>query len=255
MEYALVTGATSGIGIAISRVLARKGYGIVMVSSSQHHLIQAEKNMKKRFPKTSIYTIKEDLSQKNSAKHLYNQVKEMGLVIDVLVNNAGKGLIGTTEKININKDEGLLYLNMVTPTLLCKMFLKDMYKRKKGSILNVASTASFQPGPYNSTYFASKAYIYSYSRAIRYEAQRRGVKICTLCPGTTETKFFEKEGIKTPAWAMSAVKVAEYAIDGLEKNKAVIIPGRANKIFRIIPAEIKLLAIALLKKPRSKHNR
>lgn len=116
MEYALVTGATSGIGIAISRVLARKGYGIVMVSSSQHHLVQAEKSMKKRFPKTSIYTIKEDLSQKNSAKHLYRQIKEMGLVIDVLVNNAGKGLIGTTEKIDINKDEGLLYLNMVTPT-------------------------------------------------------------------------------------------------------------------------------------------
>ncbi len=255
MKYALVTGATSGIGIAISRVLARKGYGIVMVSSSQNHLADAEKSMKKRFPKTNIYTIKEDLSQKNSAKHLYSQIKEMGLVIDVLVNNAGKGLIGTTEKISINKDEGLLYLNMVTPTLLCKMFLKDMYKRKSGSILNVSSTAAFQPGPYNSTYFASKAYLYSYSRAIRHEAARHGIRVCTLCPGTTETKFFEKEGIKTPAWAMSAVKVAEYAIDGLEKNKAVIIPGRANKVFRIIPAEIKLMVVALLKKPKNTHNR
>ena len=255
MKYALVTGATSGIGIAISRVLARKGYGIVMVSSSRHHLMQAEKSMKKRFPKTSIFTIKEDLSQKNSAKHLYSQIKEMGLVIDILINNAGKGLIGTTEKIDITKDEELLYLNMVTPTLLCKMFLKDMYKRKRGSILNVASTAAFQPGPYNSTYFASKAYLYSYSRAIRHEAGIHGVKICTLCPGTTETKFFEKEGIKTPAWAMSAVKVAEYAIDGLEKNKAVIIPGRTNKLFRIIPAEIKLIAVALLKKPGNTNSR
>ncbi|MCI9079458.1 MAG: SDR family NAD(P)-dependent oxidoreductase [Lachnospiraceae bacterium] len=254
MRYALVTGATSGIGIAISRVLARKGYGIVMVSSSQHHLVQASKSMRKRFPKTSIYTIKEDLSQKNSAKHLYSKIKEMGLVIDVLVNNAGKGLIGATEKIGISEDEGLLYLNMVTPTLLCKMFLKDMYKRKRGSILNVASTAAFQPGPYNSTYFASKAYIYSYSRAIRHEAASHGVRICTLCPGTTETKFFEKEGIKTPAWAMSAVKVAEYAIDGLERNKAVIIPGKTNKIFRIIPAEIKLMAVALLKKPKKAHS-
>ena len=253
MKYALVTGATGGIGIAISRVLARKGYGIVMVSSSWHHLVQAEKNMKKRFPKTSIYTIEEDLSQKNSAKHLYSKIKEMGLVIDILVNNAGKGLIGTTEKIDIKKDEELLYLNMVTPTLLCKMFLKDMYTRKRGSILNVASTAAFQPGPYNSTYFASKAYLYSYSRAIRHEAAIHGIKVCTLCPGTTETKFFEKEGIKTPAWAMSAVKVAEYAVDGLEKNKAVIIPGRTNRIFRIIPAEIKLMAVALLKKPKNIH--
>lgn len=253
MRYALVTGATGGIGIAISRVLARKGYGIVMVSSSQRHLVQAENNMKKRFPRTSIYTIKEDLSQKNSAKHLYNKIKEMGLVIDILVNNAGKGLIGTTEKIDIDKDEELLYLNMITPTLLCKMFLKDMYKRKRGSILNVASTAAFQPGSYNSTYFASKAYLYSYSRAIRHEAAIHGIKVCTLCPGTTVTKFFEKEGIKTPAWAMSAVKVAEYAVDGLEKNKAVIIPGRTNRIFRIIPAEIKLMAVALLKRPKNTH--
>lgn len=249
MKYALVTGAASGIGIAISRVLARKGYGIVMVSSSQKHLMQAKKNMAKRFPKTKVYTIKEDLSRKNSAQELYNKVKEMGVIIDILVNNAGKGLIGATEKIDINSDEELLYLNMVTPTLLCKLFLKDMYKRKRGSILNVASTAAFQPGPYNSTYFASKAYLYSYSRAIRHEAAKHGVHVCTLCPGTTDTKFFEKEGIKTPAWAMSAVKVAEYAIDGLCKNKAVIIPGKTNKLFRVIPSEIKLIAISLLKKP------
>ncbi|MCX4327257.1 MAG: SDR family NAD(P)-dependent oxidoreductase [Lachnospiraceae bacterium] len=252
MRYVLVTGATSGIGIAISRVFARKGYGIVMVSSSQKHLMQAERNMAKRFPKTSIYTIEEDLSRKNSAQSLYNKVKEIGITIDILVNNAGKGLIGATEKININSDEELLYLNMVTPTILCKLFLRDMYKRKHGSILNVASTAAFQPGPYNSTYFASKAYLYSYSRAIRHEAAKHGVHVCTLCPGTTDTKFFEKEGIKTPAWAMSAVKVAEYAADGLCKNKPVIIPGKTNKLFSIIPSEIKLIAISLLKKPQTK---
>ena len=252
MRYGLVTGATIGIGIAISRVFARKGYGIVMVSSSQKHLMQAERNMAKRFPKTSIYTIEEDLSRKNSAQSLYNKVKEIGITIDILVNNAGKGLIGATEKININSDEELLYLNMVTPTILCKLFLRDMYKRKHGSILNVASTAAFQPGPYNSTYFASKAYLYSYSRAIRHEAAKHGVHVCTLCPGTTDTKFFEKEGIKTPAWAMSAVKVAEYAADGLCKNKPVIIPGKTNKLFSIIPSEIKLIAISLLKKPQTK---
>lgn len=255
MEYALVTGATSGIGIAVSRVLARKGYGIIMVSSSEKHLVQAQKSMAKRFPETKVYTIKEDLGQKNSAKNLYRKVKETGLTIDILVNNAGKGLIGTTDKICIKKDEELMYLNMVTPTILCKLFLRDMYKRKKGSILNVASTAAFQPGPYNSTYFASKAYIYSYSRAIRYEAARHGVNVCTLCPGTTDTKFFEKEGIKTPAWAMSAIKVAEYAIDGLEKNKAVIIPGKANKFFCIIPSELKLMAVAFLKKPGLRHGK
>ena len=164
-----------------------------------------------------------------------------------MVNNAGFGLAGPSEKIDVKNDEKLLYLNMTAPTILCKLFLRDMYKRRKGSILNVASTAAFQPGPYNATYFASKSYIYSYSRAIRYEAKRYGVSVCTLCPGTTRTKFFVKEGIKTPMWAMPAGKVAEYAIDGLEKDKAVIIPGNMNKIFKIIPSGVKLAAVAVMK--------
>lgn len=247
MKYALVTGATSGIGIAISRVLARKGYGIVMVSSSLKHLEEAKKSMDKRFPKVKVYIIEEDLGIKDSALRLYNKIKKLGITVDILVNNAGFGLAGPSEKIDVKNDEKLLYLNMTAPTILCKLFLRDMYKRRKGSILNVASTAAFQPGPYNATYFASKSYIYSYSRAIRYEAKRYGVSVCTLCPGTTRTKFFIKEGIKTPMWAMPAGKVAEYAIDGLEKDKAVIIPGNMNKIFKIIPSGVKLAAVAVMK--------
>ncbi len=247
MKYALVTGATSGIGIAISRVLARKGYGIVMVSSSLKHLEEAKKSMDKRFPKVKVYIIEEDLGIKDSALRLYNKIKKLGITVDILVNNAGFGLAGPSEKIDVKNDEKLLYLNMTAPTILCKLFLRDMYKRRKGSILNVASTAAFQPGPYNATYFASKSYIYSYSRAIRYEAKRYGVSVCTLCPGTTRTKFFVKEGIKTPMWAMPAGKVAEYAIDGLEKDKAVIIPGNMNKIFKIIPSGVKLAAVAVMK--------
>lgn len=247
MKYALVTGATSGIGIAISRVLARKGYGIVMVSSSLKHLEEAKKSMDKRFPKVKVYIIEEDLGIKDSALRLYNKIKKLGITVDILVNNAGFGLAGPSEKIDVKNDEKLLYLNMTAPTILCKLFLSDMYKRRKGSILNVASTAAFQPGPYNATYFASKSYIYSYSRAIRYEAKRYGVSVCTLCPGTTRTKFFVKEGIKTPMWAMPAGKVAEYAIDGLEKDKAVIIPGNMNKIFKIIPSGVKLAAVAVMK--------
>lgn len=244
MRYALVTGATSGIGIAMSRVLARKGYGIVMVSSSLRHLEEAKKSMGERFPRIKIYIIEEDLSVKDSSIRLYNKVKRLDITIDILVNNAGFGIVGSTEKIDIQKDEKLLNLNIITPTILCKLFLRDMYKRKKGSILNVASTAAFQPGPYNSTYFASKSYLYSYSMAIRYEAKRYGINVCTLCPGTTRTKFFKKEGLKTPIWAMPAGKVAEYAIDGLEKNKAVIIPGNINKALKLIPSKLKLVVIA-----------
>ncbi|HBA97413.1 MAG TPA: short-chain dehydrogenase [Lachnospiraceae bacterium] len=248
MKYALVTGATSGIGIAISRVLARKGYGIVMVSSSLKHLKGAKRSMDERFPEIKAYIIEEDLSIKDSAIRLYNKVRELGVTIDILVNNAGFGLAGPAERIGIHDDEKLLYLNITAPTILCKLFLRDMYKRRNGSILNVASMASFQPGPYNSTYFASKSYLYSYSRAIRHEAKGHGVNVCTLCPGTTRTRFFKKEGIKTPVWAMPAGKVAEYAVDGLEKNKAVIIPGNINKILKAVPSGIKLAAVAYMKK-------
>lgn len=248
MKYALVTGASSGIGIAISRVLARKGYGIIMVSSSEKRLQAAAKSMYERFSDIKIFTITEDLSKKNSAVSVYEKVKKMGLAVDILVNNAGFGIVGSTEEIDMEKDEQMLYLNMITPTCLCKLFLNDMYKIGKGKILNVASTGAFQPGPYNSTYFASKSYLYSYSRAIRYEAKRYGVSVCTLCPGTTKTEFFKKEGVKTPVWAMPAGKVAEYAIDGLERDKAVIVPGKMNKVFRMVPSEIKLAVIAGMKK-------
>lgn len=106
-------------------------------------------------------------------------------------------LLVVQKKIDENMDEKLLYLNMVTPTILCKLFLRDMYKKGRGKILNVASTAAFQPGPYNSTYFASKSYLYSYSRAIRYEAMEHGVNICTLCPGSTRTKFLKRRAENT----------------------------------------------------------
>ena len=123
-----------------------------------------------------------------------------------------------------------------------------MYKKGRGKILNVASTGAFQPGPYTSTYFASKSFVYSYSRAIRREAAARGVGVSTLCPGTTRTKFFEKEGKKTPVWAMSAEKTAKVAIDGLMQNKDVIVPGVINNILRIVPSCVKMYFVGLMKR-------
>ena len=197
MKYALITGATSGIGIALARVFARKGYNLVLVSSSEENLRRTRKSFKRRFSDTTVFTICEDLSQKRSAQNVYRKVKEKGIDIDILVNNAGFGLVGDTTDIDMEEDEKMLYLNMITPTCLCKLFLKDMYKKRCGSILNVASVGAFQPGPYTSTYFASKSYLYSYSRAIRFEAKKHGVNVCVLCPGTTRTQFFKKEGKKT----------------------------------------------------------
>lgn len=248
MKYALITGATSGIGIALARVFARKKYNLVLVSSSEENLRRTRKSFKRRFADTDVFTICEDLSQKGSAQRVYNKVKEKGIEIDILVNNAGFGLVGDTTDIDIDEDEKMLYLNMITPTCLCKLFLKDMYKKGCGSILNVASVGAFQPGPYTSTYFASKSYLYSYSRAIRFEAKKHGVNVCVLCPGTTRTQFFKKEGKKTPVWAMPAGKLAEYTVEQFEKNKAVIVPGMINRVMRFVPSGIKSLSVAIMKK-------
>ena len=142
----------------------------------------------------------------------------------------------------------MIQLIVTAPVCLCKLFLRDMYEKGRGKILNVASTGAFQPGPYTSTYFAGKSFIYSYSRAIRQEAAVRGVVVSTLCPGTTRTKFFEKEGLKTPIWAMSAERTAKIAVDGLMRGRGVIVPGIINNVLRLIPSEIKMYFVGVLKK-------
>ena len=145
----------------------------------------------------------------------------------------------------------MLTLNMLAPVKLTKLFLQDMKKRGRGHILNVASTGAFQPGPYNSTYYASKAFLYSYSRAIHLELKEKGIIVSTLCPGTTGTKFFERAGAKTPAFAMSPRKVAEIAYRGMRKGKDVIVPGTVNQLLRLVPVNIKLAAVAKMKRKQA----
>ena len=168
--------------------------------------------------------------------------------VDVLINNAGFGMVGAAHTLDMEKEEQMLQLLVVTPTQLCKCCLRDMYKRGSGKILNVASVGAFQPGPYTASYYASKSYLYQYSQAIRLEAKKQGVQVCTLCPGSTRTHFFEKTGAKTPIWAMSPERVAKEAWEGLNADKAVVVPGMINRLLRLVPAQIKAYGVALLKK-------
>lgn len=247
MKYVLITGGTSGIGYELARCFAKDNWGIVIVGSHHERLKVAMKKLEEEF-KVPIISCLQDLSQIGAAKHLYNQIKEKQLVIDTLVNNAGFGLAGTTETIDFNRDEQLMILNNISLVELCKLFLAEMYQRGSGRILNVASTGAFQPGPYTSTYFASKAFVLSYSRAVRYEAKEKGVTVSVLCPGATKTNFFKQEGFETPKSAMSTEKVANYAYSSLMKNKEIIIPGWKNKILPIIPTRLKMQAVANMKR-------
>ncbi|WP_254906585.1 SDR family NAD(P)-dependent oxidoreductase [Clostridium tyrobutyricum] len=189
MKYVLITGGTSGIGFEIAKNFARDCYGIVIVSSNSNRLKEAKKKLADEF-KTPILTYQQDMGKIGAATQIYNRIKEDNLNISILVNNAGIGLIGPTDKIDLQRDESMMILNVINLVELCKLYISDMYIRGKGKILNVSSIGAFQPGPYTSTYFASKAFVLSYSRAIRYEAKKKGVQVCVLCPGATRTNFF-----------------------------------------------------------------
>lgn len=247
MKYALITGGTSGIGFELARSFARDNYGIVIVSSNNERLKTARKRLVDEF-NVPIHIYQQDLGSIGAALEIYTRIKNDIIDISFLVNNAGIGLAGSTDTINLQEDESMMIMNVVNLVELCKLFISDMYKMGYGKILNVASTGAFQPGPYTSTYFASKAFVLSYSRAIRYEAEKKGVQVCVLCPGATKTNFFSREGKKTPQNVMPAETVAKFAYDKLMKNKAVFIPGFMNRASRLFPTRVKMNKVARMKK-------
>lgn len=244
----LITGASSGIGLAFTRKCAEQGCHLLLAASGEDRLQRERDALLRWKPELSVSIYAEDLAQPGSAERLYQKIAEDGHKVDLLVNNAGFGMTGAAHALEMEREREMLQLLVVTPTELCKLFLTEMYNRKTGVILNVASVGAFQPGPYTASYFAAKSYICQYSRAIRLEAARYGVQVNTLCPGTTKTRFFHKEGRHTPIWAMSAKRVVEIAWRGLERNEAVIVPGLMNQMIRLLPSGIKARGVALLKR-------
>lgn len=247
MAQVLITGGSNGIGFELAKKFAADNYGIILVASNADKLLMAERSIQERYDvpvKSYVY----DLSIQGTAELLYEAVKADGYIIDILVNNAGIGTIGATEQIPLAKDEALMNLNMITPVVLTKLFLRDMYRRKQGRILNVCSTGAYQPGPYTAAYYASKSFLLSYTKAVRYEAKSHGISVCALCPGTTATGFFERADSGTPKGAMSAERVADYAYKQFLRGKAEIIPGLAFRLMKLCPVSIKTAVIARVKR-------
>lgn len=246
MIYALITGASSGIGLELALLFAKNRIGLILVSSNLTKLETAKKRIENE-ASVPIELIALDLSNTKSAKELYDRIQRKKLPIHYLINNAGIGCIGPAEATSLEFDEAMLTLNIIVPTLLCKLFLADMYQRKTGYILNVASTGAFQPGPYTAGYFASKSYLLNYSQALRFEAKNQGVVVSTLCPGTTDTSFFERAGSQLPRGAMSAKKVACIAYKQLHQKKSIIIPGMKNRFLLLAPKALRIYVIAQVK--------
>ncbi|MBP8619380.1 MAG: SDR family oxidoreductase [Clostridia bacterium] len=224
---ALVTGASSGIGYEISKYLAKRGYDIIVVSRNR----QALENLKNEI-KTNVQIVCMDLSVVDNCVKLYENFKDEN--IDVLINNAGFGMYGNFDILDMNKEIEMINVNILACDILTKLFLKDMKKRDSGYILNVGSIAGFMPGPLMSSYYASKSYVVKLTQAIRKELKKSksGVSVSVLCPGPVNTNFNNTAGVKFAVRPLSSEYVAKYAVDMLFKKKLVIVPGFTIKLAR-----------------------
>ena len=226
---ALVTGASSGIGMEMAKYLDSLGYETILVARSKEKLESLAKSLKN---KAKIIVM--DLRQVEDIKSLYVLVKNDD--IDILVNNVGFGLCGYFSETDLNRELEMIDLDVKAVHILTKLFLKDMKRKNKGHILNVASSASFESGPLMATYYASKSYVYRLTESIYYELkkQKSNVHISCLCPGPVETNFFKVADVKFSVKPYTSKYVAKYAIDKMFKNKLLIIPGLKMKLSKFM---------------------
>ena len=229
--WALVTGASSGIGRDMSRYLSELGYNLILVSRNKEELDILKQELENK-SSIQIQVIPEDLSNKQNCFDLYEKTKNID--IDLLINNAGFGVFGKFIETDLEKEINLINTNIMAVHILTKLYLKDMIKNNKGHILNVASIAGMEPGPLMSAYYASKAYVIRMSRAISKELKKEksNVKISILCPGPTNTNFNNVANVVFKAPTMSSEEVAKYGIDKTLKGKLIIVPGITNKCVR-----------------------
>lgn len=227
---ALITGASSGIGRDMAKILSKKGYNLVLVARDENRLKQIQEELVQNGGKIEIIAM--DLSQEENCKNLYKSVKE----VDLLINNAGFGDCGNFTKTSLEKDIKMINTNITAYHILTKLYLTDMKEKNRGKILNVASIAGFMPGPLMATYYATKNYVVKLSEAIRQELKKEqsNVKISILCPGPVETNFNNVANVKFKLREASSQKVAEYAIKKLENGKFYIVPGWDIKCIRFL---------------------
>lgn len=216
----LITGASSGIGLDMARYLAQQKHELILVSRNKEKL----ENIQESLP-TKVTIIVADLSNEQKVKELCVLTKKEN--IDILINNAGFGTFGDFTETDLNKELEMIDTNIKAVHILTKSILKDMEKKNSGYILNVASSAAFQPGPLMATYYATKSYVYQLSEALYYEQKKKKSKvhISVLCPGPVDTNFNHTAGVKFGIKPLKSSYVAKYAIDNLLKKKMLIIPG------------------------------
>ncbi len=250
----LVTGASSGIGVELARLLAQRGHGVTLVARREDLLRTVADELSGLGVRAEVVAV--DLSDADERERLAKEVEGRGLLVDVLVNNAGFSTMGPVHRSDPAREVSMIRTDVEAVADLCSRFLPGMVERGAGAVLNVASTAAFQPLPGQAGYAASKAFVLAYTQAVRAEVAGTGVTVTALCPGPVETGFAEAAGIGDEQagsalpkimW-VPATDVAEAAIEGLAKGKGVVIPGMANRIGamsgRLVPRKVLLPILA-----------
>ena len=237
-ETALITGGSSGIGYAIAKELAERGYNLILASNQEKTLNEICIDFSTRYGIKS-WPVFIDLSEPDSAKKLYNWCKQKKLQVDILVNNAGIFLFGETVETNYEKARQMLILHTCTPTLLCNLFGQEMKQRRRGFILNISSLAAFMPYPGIALYSATKRFLKNFSRSLRSEMYDYNVNVTCILPGAVSTQLYQLDNSKRQkaidaGIMMKADKLAKLAVNAMFKKKSFVIPGLINLIFLLI---------------------
>lgn len=229
---ALVTGATTGIGLELAKLLARDGHPLILVARNAKRLQEVSDALRRDYH-VDVSIFARDLAEPGTAQELFSAVEKTGAEVEILINNAGFGVYGEFSKSPLEDELGMIELNISALTVLTKLFLPRMLRFGRGKIMNVSSTAAFQPGPLMSVYYATKAYVLFFSEALAEELRGTGVSVTTLCPGATVTEFQSRAAMGNIALfkynAMSAESVARIGYRGMLRGKRIVVTGGFNR--------------------------
>jgi uncharacterized protein len=231
-KYALITGATSGIGYELSKLFAKDGYSLILVARNEDRLQEVTDEFKQLG--VEVTPVAKDLFKDGAAQEVYNEVKEMGVMVDVLVNDAGQGQVGKFNEVELQRHLDIIHLNVISLVTLTRLFLDDMLKRDSGKVLQLGSIVSKTPAPYFAVYAASKAFVLSFSEALSHELKGTNVTMTCLMPGRTDTDFFHKADMTdTKEYQKDLADPAEVAKNGYEalmSGESRIVSGMMNKM-------------------------
>ncbi len=255
---ALVTGGSGGIGLELAKVLARNDFDLVLVARKRDSLEAAAGQLEGKFA-VKAHVFAADLRRADAPQAIFDFLQNENIPIEVLVNNAGFGLSGEFSETELQRELEMIQVNIAALTHLTKLFLPPMIKRKSGRVLNVASTAAFQPGPLMAVYYATKAYVLSFSEALSEELRNSGVTVTALCPGPTHTSFADAAEMRNSRLfntfgIADAADVAKYGFDAMMHGKRLAIPGVRNKVIaqanRIAPRALSAKIARMMQETR-----